>query len=401
MRRAKVPQFKRHNNGQGYARYNGKCYYFGKFGTPETQMTCQAWLAKVVSQADIPTTKPERVAKTNYTVADLVRQFLVHAQTYYADSGEAKNFRFALQALLEVCGRTAVGSLTKAHLREFINSLVGKDLARTTINSALRRVKHTIKWGAQNDLVPAEIHAQMMLVPALQKGRTKARETEPVGSVPVERVEAILPYVSRQIGGVIRFCLLTGARPGEALALTWSSINRSGNIWLCRPECHKTAHKGIRRTIVIGPKVQGLLAQFEGNGSQYVFSPRQSLTESGNDTGNRSGSDQYHYCSLTGAIRKGCEKAFDCPHELRIVALKQKRGESATAFADRKQRASEWRADNVWSPNQLRHTFATLSRQRDGLEVTQIALGHTSARTREIYAEPDISAAIDYARKWG
>ena len=31
----KVPQLTRHKSGQARVRYNGKCIYFGKYGTPE------------------------------------------------------------------------------------------------------------------------------------------------------------------------------------------------------------------------------------------------------------------------------------------------------------------------------------------------------------------------------
>ncbi|MBQ2849213.1 MAG: site-specific integrase, partial [Thermoguttaceae bacterium] len=40
-----------------------------------------------------------------------------------------------------------------------------------------------------------------------------------------------------------------------------------------------------------------------------------------------------------------------------------------------------------WSPNQLRHAAATEIREKLGLEVARIVLGHSSTSTTEIYAE--------------
>jgi len=63
---------------------------------------------------------------------------------------------------------------------------------------------------------------------------------------------------------------------------------------------------------------------------------------------------------------------------------------------DRKEcdrQAAEWRRENCWHPNQLRHTFATLARKTAGLEAARVTLGHSSAVTSEIYAERDLAEA--------
>lgn len=46
-----------------------------------------------------------------------------------------------------------------------------------------------------------------------------------------------------------------------------------------------------------------------------------------------------------------------------------------------------------WTPNQLRHSCATEVREKFGLEVAQVALGHSRADVTQIYAEWNLSLA--------
>lgn len=54
-----------------------------------------------------------------------------------------------------------------------------------------------------------------------------------------------------------------------------------------------------------------------------------------------------------------------------------------------------------WTPNQLRHTAATLIRENYGLEAAKIILGHQSAVTTEIYAEKDEKKAKSIMKEIG
>lgn len=54
-----------------------------------------------------------------------------------------------------------------------------------------------------------------------------------------------------------------------------------------------------------------------------------------------------------------------------------------------------------WTPNGLRHFAATAIRARYGLEAAQAVLGHGDAKTTQIYAEVDTSAADRVAGEMG
>lgn len=61
----------------------------------------------------------------------------------------------------------------------------------------------------------------------------------------------------------------------------------------------------------------------------------------------------------------------------------------------------EWRKSHCWSPNQLRHTFATRVRKQHGLEAAQVLLGHSRADVTQVYAERNEELAVTVAAKIG
>ena len=54
-----------------------------------------------------------------------------------------------------------------------------------------------------------------------------------------------------------------------------------------------------------------------------------------------------------------------------------------------------------WHPHQLRHTHATEVRRRFGLEAAQVALGHSSADVTQVYAERNLTLAVQVAAQIG
>jgi len=55
----------------------------------------------------------------------------------------------------------------------------------------------------------------------------------------------------------------------------------------------------------------------------------------------------------------------------------------------------------AWSPNQLRHTAATLIRKQFGLDTAAAVLGHADVDTTKIYAELNQALAAKAVRELG
>jgi integrase len=201
--------------------------------------------------------------------------------------------------------------------------------SRNYVNAQVGRLKRCFKWAVSQELVPYSVFHGLQSVAGLRRGKTTARETEPVKPVPEEWVRQTLPFVSRHVSGLIRLQLATGMRPGQAVIMRGCDLDTSGIVWLYRPARHKTQHHGHERTIYLGPQAQAVLSEFLAADLQaFLFSPaaaererREALRERrrtplscGNRTGSnvkldpeRVAADRYTVASYRRAIANGCD----------------------------------------------------------------------------------------------
>jgi len=114
--------------------------------------------------------------------------------------------------------------------------MVERDWCRNMVNAQVDRVKRMFKWAVAEELVPGDVYHALRAVESLRRGTPGVRDTEPVKPVPVETVDAILPYLQPAMRAVVRVQVLTGMRPGELCQLRvadlrttsgWSSITAS------------------------------------------------------------------------------------------------------------------------------------------------------------------------------
>src|SRR5262249_12070837 len=137
--------------------------------------------------------------------------------------------------------------------------LVADNLSRTYINEFMRRVVAFFKWGAAEGRIPAAVPQALAMVPGLRRGKTEARETDPVAPADDAAVDATLPHLPAVVADMVRLQRYTGARPAEVCILRPCDLDRSGDVWLYRPQTHKTQHHGRDRVILIGPMAQEVL----------------------------------------------------------------------------------------------------------------------------------------------
>ena len=115
------------------------------------------------------------------------------------------------------------------------------------------------KWAVANELIPPPVYQGLMAVSGLRKGRSEAKESEPVRPVSQTDVDAAVAKLSPTIGAMVRIQLLTGARPGEICMMRTADIDQTGPVWVYHPEHHKTEIHGHSRTIHIGLRAQAVL----------------------------------------------------------------------------------------------------------------------------------------------
>lgn len=362
------PAYRKHQGGQAFSVYQGQPYYFGRHGTPESRTKYKAFLTwwEEKEQA-LPTAAVASVR----TVGDLVNTFLIHARSYYVDeagepTSQYHSFRCYFGQLLEHEADTSLEQFNRTRL------LAQRDrwaatVSRYTVNKALSWVRHLFRWGYRERYVSGTVLLEVRETEPLSKGRSMAREHDPVQPVPDMDLEATLMQARPQLADMLRVQVLVGCRPGELRRLRGGELVRQGSVrlqgrtiplpeglWAFLPSRHKNKHRGQVLAYWVGPQAQALLAaHLLQAGDGYLFPTRHSP-----------------YYSREGywrAVRNAAERA----------------------------------GVPAWSPGQLRHN--TLSRYDNaaGIQAASTIVGHTRVETTQIYAERNLQQAAELVTKMG
>ena len=159
--------------------------------------------------------------------------------------------------------------------------MIKSDLCRGEINKRIGRIVRMFKWGVENEFVPPMTHHALSQVRGLARGRSSARESEPVRPVSDAHVDAVKPFVGRQVWAMIQIQRVTGMRPGEVCIMRTGDIDQTEATWIYRPGSRKTEHHGHERKVFLGPRVQELLRPWlrADQPDAFLFSPREELAE--------------------------------------------------------------------------------------------------------------------------
>lgn len=345
----RTPTLRRNGDGRAFAVYpnsRGKRAYFGTFGTEDAGHRYALWLSEVM--ASVAVGEPACVV-ASLSIAELAVKYVEWSEQNHSP-GEVRNTLDTLAGLLvPFCGDISGRRFGPATLRRFQSHLADSGrFARGTVNSHVKRARRFVRWCQSRELVPPGTVQELETVEPLRRGRTTARETEPIEPVVASVWRATLPFLRPQIRAMIQIQFWAGMRPGEVCSLRPSEVARSDAIWLYRPARHKTSHRGKTLIKAIPEPAQAILAPYlDGDPDGPVFQ-----TQRGRD-----------YTALTygAAIRRAVRRARD--GGLLIPP---------------------------WHPNQLRHAILTEVRnlfdsERDGLEAARRWGGHSDSATTLIY----------------
>jgi integrase len=239
---------------------SGRDIYLGRWNSPESRAEYDRRIAEWIAHGR---RLPDHHLGGDYTVAELLVAYLKFAKTYYASEGDSTSeftcLTYAVRPLRALYAHVRVNEFGPLALKTVRQKMVEQDLCRTQINRQINRIRRVFRWGVENELVPASILHALQAVAPLKRGRTEARESEPVRPVPDDHVDAVLPHVSRQVAAMIKLQRLTGARPGEVVLLRPCDVDRNDPVWIYRPHRHKTQYRSREREIFLGPKAQAVL----------------------------------------------------------------------------------------------------------------------------------------------
>jgi len=397
----RLPSYRRHSKGQARVTLSGRDYLLGPYGTAESKRKYNKLIAEFIAGGQ---SQSFGVAEAELTIVELLAAYKKHLKAYHGTGPESELHRFVpvslgLKAVYGPDPAITFGPLQYKALRAHMmlpttvklkdGRKIVRTRSRTYINMLMKRVRRLFRWAASEGMLPASVHEALKTVDPLKMGRTTARESEPVKPISSEAVEATIKHLSQVVADMVRLQSLLGCRPGEVCKITPAMVNRDSDVWEISLANHKTAWRGKKRTIYVGPKAQDLLKPYLLRGeNDYCFSPKEASKQR---------REAIHEARVTplscgnvpGSNKK--KKPKITPGECYIT----------TSYARAIRYACKKAAIEVWGPNRLRHSLATHVRKSGGLEAAAVILGHSEVGVTQIYAEADRAKAIEVVRRIG
>jgi integrase len=326
-------------------------------------------------------------------VTEVVVAFTEFATQYYCKNGqptdEVRLIKTAIKIVRELYGRTPAAEFGPLALQAVREVMINRDWSREHINNQVDRLKRMFKWATRQQMIPGGVYEALRCVDGLKRGRTDAREGRKVKPVSDADVMATIEHLPAVVADMVQLQRLTGARPGEICDIRPGDINRKAHPWEYVPQSHKTEHHDRPRVIFIGPKAQHILLPYLLRAADaYCFSPQEA------EGRRRAAQHEARRTPLSCGNKPGSN---------RKARPKRTAGEkyNKDSYARAVRRAALKAKVATWSPNRLRHSYATEVRKQFGLEAVQVCLGHAAAQVSEIYAERDFAKAAHVARQIG
>jgi hypothetical protein len=202
------PKYRRHKpSGQAVVTLNGHDHYLGKWKSPESKAEYDRLNAEWLAHGR---QLPGRHSPANdLTVNELILAFYRWAEEYYRHpdarpTSEVDNFRLALRSLRKLYGHTRAADFDSVALEALREQMIAAGLCRTRINHDVGRIRRMFNWAVSKKLVSLVAHRSLQTVEGLRRGRSAARETEPVKPVADAVVEATLPFLRPQVAALVQ-----------------------------------------------------------------------------------------------------------------------------------------------------------------------------------------------------
>jgi integrase len=279
--KTRVPKYCLHKTtGQAYSRVKGRFVYHGQYGTEESKDNYDRFVCDFLANGrKLPQNKG--ITLEDATLNSVCLGFLKHVENYGYSDKEVEAFKMAVKRFRSVFGRTLAKNFGPLNLQSFQQILVEDDCSRRYVNRTISKVRRIFKWGTAQELIPPGVHEGLKAVENLKRGRTTAKDYDPVAPVSDAIIKKTVKYLQRIPSDMVWFQRYTGCRSGEMVIMRPIDIDQSGEVWVYTPSKHKTEHHGKSRSVYIGPKAQAVLLHYleDRPPESYVFSPKEAADD--------------------------------------------------------------------------------------------------------------------------
>ena len=354
------PKYRKHQRGSAFVEIQGKRYWLGKHGSPESW----AEYNRIITEWRANHFTPPTISTDEMLLSELLIAFVNWAEIWYRKKGKPTSeihcYKSVIKITRELYGAVRVNEFTPPMLvtvrEKFLQQIderTDQVWTRGYVNEQTNRLRRIfnkgVEWGYVNELTASALHRVKPLV----AGKTTAPEGRTVLPVDLKLLEATLPHIKNpKLRIMVQVHRWLGCHIEEIICMRPCDIDQSNSdCWKYTPPTYKLEHRDdVPRFIYwIGPSAQTVLEPLLKTtaSTDYLF------------THISHGKGQYNRRAYGRAIHRACD----------LAKLPR------------------------WSPGQIRHLRATEIRNaenadgRHGREAAQCVLNHTNPSTTERYAE--------------
>ena len=246
-----LPKYRKHKrSGQAIVNLSGKDFYLGPHGTKASKLEYDRLIGEWLENGrTLPASNGETI-----TVEDLMAAYWLYCKSYHVKDGqptdELASIKIALRDTKKLYGEVTVPEFGPLSLDTVRDSMIARGNSRGYINGNVNRIRRMFKWGVAKQLVEPSVYQAFQALPGLRRGKSAARETDPILPVPDDVIAATIKHAPKVVAAMIQFQLLTGCRPGEVRTIKPCEVDRSHNVWQYRPGSHKMEHKGRHLSLI-------------------------------------------------------------------------------------------------------------------------------------------------------
>jgi len=251
----RTPQYRRYRGKYARVKIDGKLIHLGAYGSEESKAKYRRLVSQWLAQQPV-----DEVLDDDLTVVEVLDAYRIYAKSYYGDSphGRYRHMLPTMRIVRELFADLPAREFGPKRLKIVRHAFVQAGYSRGHVNACVQRVVAIFRWAASEEMISgSQVHDLATLEP-LRRGHTKASEGRKVKAVPESDVDATLPELVPVLADMVRLQLLSACRPGEVCSMIPGQIERTGDVWIYRPEQHKNRHREQERVVPLGPKAQAV-----------------------------------------------------------------------------------------------------------------------------------------------
>jgi integrase len=357
---SKLPKYRKlSKRNKGFVEHRGKRIYLpGKFNSHESRTAYAKLIENLLKLEEEGVGKVNLEKIGNIPISLLCVQFLDWAKMRYVKHGRStgsyERFRDSIvPVLVETSGDIPTSEFGPLALKRVRDVIVKTGISRNEVNRRVSHVKRIFSWDVENELVPVTIADALKYVRSLHESETTAHETKPVTFVSSKVIDTTLPHLAPPVADMARIQYYSGCRPSEVCNLRREDVDQSDDIWIYTPWEYKTEHFTKQRQIPLLPDAQAVLERYRNRpADEFIFSPKETMR-------------------IIFEIRRASRKTPVQPCQIKRAEKVKRHPKlrlgthySTRAYNYAIRRACKKASVPKWSPNMLRHAFATYVRGR-------------------------------------